>query len=204
LARSVARLEGVSTLSTADEIAKLDALRQSGALSDAEFEAEKAKLLGNSPTRANLPRSVPPPPPNVSTAVGSAAPRARVGKRAGIGCLTLIVLIVVIVVIAVAASSGGGSADVKGKVTSVVALDSNTIRLYITWTNHGKSAGSASCVLNTNVYNQFGDEVNIETNQTSTNGNVKPGKTQLLYQDIGVNNGDAQFIKPSDVSILDC
>jgi hypothetical protein len=32
-------------MSTADEIAKLDALRRSGALTDAEFEAQKARLL---------------------------------------------------------------------------------------------------------------------------------------------------------------
>ena len=33
-------------MSKADELAKLDALRQSGVLSQEEFDAEKAKLLG--------------------------------------------------------------------------------------------------------------------------------------------------------------
>ena len=32
--------------STADELAKLDALRQSGVITDAEFAGEKARLLG--------------------------------------------------------------------------------------------------------------------------------------------------------------
>jgi hypothetical protein len=33
-------------MSKADELVKLDALRQSGVLSEAEFDVEKAKLLG--------------------------------------------------------------------------------------------------------------------------------------------------------------
>jgi hypothetical protein len=33
-------------MSTADELIKLDALRQSGVLTEGEFDAEKAKLLG--------------------------------------------------------------------------------------------------------------------------------------------------------------
>jgi hypothetical protein len=48
------------------------------------------------------------------------------------------------------------------------------------------------------------DSVNIEVNPTNTNGSLKPGQSQNLYQDIGVNNGHAQYIKPSDVKIVDC
>jgi hypothetical protein len=116
----------------------------------------------------------------------------------------LFLVVIVIVVVVASSGSSGPSAHVTGKVTSVVALDSNTVRIYILWSNTGKAAGSASCAMNTSVYNQFGDQVNIEVNSTATNGNVKAGATQFLYQDIGVNNGDAQYIKPSDVTILDC
>ena len=49
-------------MSTADELIKLDALRQSGALSQEEFDAAKAKLL-STPTPSTLP--VPPSVPNV-------------------------------------------------------------------------------------------------------------------------------------------
>ena len=58
--------------------------------------------------------------------------------------------------------------------------------------------------MNTNVMNQFGDNVNTEVNATNTNGSIKPGQSQELYQDIGVNSGDAQYIAASDVSFVDC
>jgi hypothetical protein len=38
--------DGSGVNSKADELVKLDALRQSGVLSQAEFDAEKAKVLG--------------------------------------------------------------------------------------------------------------------------------------------------------------
>ena len=114
------------------------------------------------------------------------------------------VVVIIIIIVAVSSSSSGPSAKITGKVASVIALDSNTVRVYITWTNTGKVAGSVACAMNTTVYNQFGDNVNIEVNSTNTNGNIRPGGTQSLYQDIGVNNGDAKFIKPSDVSFVGC
>jgi hypothetical protein len=123
------------------------------------------------------------------------------------GLLSFVVFVAVLAAIGaiIAAVTGGGpSAKVTGKVTNVLALDGNTLRIYIIWTNTGKAAGSGSCILNTTIYNQFGDNVNIEVNSTSTNGSLKPGQSQNLYQDIGVNTGDAQYIKPSDVKILDC
>jgi hypothetical protein len=184
-------------MSTADEIAKLAALRQSGALSDAEFEAEKAKLLAGAPP----PRFQPSPAPAASTPAKSAKPKGK----AGVGCLTIIVLAAIVgVIIAATSGSSGPSAHVTGKVTETKALTPSLVRFYIRWTNTGKGSGSASCVLNTNVYNAFGDEVNTEVNSIGTNGNLKPGATQLLYADFGVNNGDASRVKPSDTSIVDC
>jgi hypothetical protein len=59
-------------------------------------------------------------------------------------------------------------------------------------------------VINTNVYNQFGDLTTTEVTSTGPNGNLKPGQTQKLYQDQGVTAGDAQYVKASDVSIMDC
>ncbi len=152
--------------------------------------------------QAPAPPQAPASPVPGPVATAPVAPAKK--NRKGIGCLTTLVIFVVVVVIIVVASSGGSSANVTGKVTSAGALDGNTVRVYILWTNKGKAAGSASCVLNTTVNNQFGDEVNIEVNSTNTNGNVKPGQTQLLYQDIGVNNGDAQYVTASDVKITNC
>jgi len=70
--------------------------------------------------------------------------------------------------------------------------------------NDGKASGSESCVFDTTVTDQFGDKVNIEVNSTSTNRNLKAGATRFLYEDIGVNNGDAKFIKPGDVAFNNC
>jgi hypothetical protein len=148
----------------------------------------------------------PPPPQSPSAAVATAVPAAPAKKkgRKGIGCLTTLVIFVLIVVIITVATSGGSSSNVTPSVRNVAALDGNTIRIFIAWTNKGKAAGSASCVINTTVNNQFGDLVNIRVNSTNTNGNVKPGQTQILYQDIGVDNGDAQYVTPGDVKITNC
>jgi len=112
--------------------------------------------------------------------------------------------LLVIVVIAIVAGSGGGGSSVTPHVQSVSALDANTVRIFIDWENTGSGAGSASCVINTTVHNQFGDEVDIKVNATSTNGNVAAHGHQLLYQDIGVNSGDAQYVTKGDVSIGNC
>jgi hypothetical protein len=63
---------------------------------------------------------------------------------------------------------------------------------------------SSSCQLETNVYNEFGDNVNYEVNQTAPNGNLKPGQSQRIYQDIGVNNGDAAYTKLKGITITSC
>ncbi len=53
------------------------------------------------------------------------------------------------------------------------------------------------------MHYQFGDQVNIEINSTSTKGNVAAHGNQLLYQDIGVNSGDAPYVTKSDVPVTD-
>jgi hypothetical protein len=120
------------------------------------------------------------------------------------GLLGIVAIVVVILVITHHSGGPSKSAKVTGKVVQLVALDSNTVRIYLTWTNSGLATGSATCVLNTNVSNQFGDNVNIEVNSTSSNGNIAPGHSRNLYQDIGVNAGDANYVKASDVSIKNC
>ena len=96
------------------------------------------------------------------------------------------------------------SATFKVNVYSVIPLDSNTVRIFMDFHNVGSAAGSASCVIDTKVFNQFGDEVDIEVNSTATNSGVPSHGQQRIYQDIGVNSGDAQFVKPGDVTVTDC
>ena len=89
-------------------------------------------------------------------------------------------------------------------VVRVETLGSSEIRVFIDFTNGQKTPRSFQCVINTTVYNQFGDLVNIHTNSTNSNGNVKAGKTQYLYQDLGVDRGDARFVTVKDVKLVDC
>jgi hypothetical protein len=186
-----------------DELVKLGELRDSGVLTDAEFAAEKARLLGS---RAPSAPMVPPTAPKVAPSKAKTAPskvKKKLPKKTR-NFLILWAVTAIIIIAVVTSSSSGPHAKITGQATSVVALDSNMVRVYIQWTNTGKASGSADCAMDTNVYDQFGDQVNIEVNETGTNSNVVPGATQTVYQDIGVNNGDAQYIKPSDVSFSGC
>lgn len=115
------------------------------------------------------------------------------------------VLIVLVMTACLAAACGGsGTSSIKGTVSNVVQLDANEVRVYIVWANSGTSAASDSCAMDTTVHNQFGDEVNIRVNSTATNGDVQPGATQNLYQDIGVDNGDAQYVTAKDIQLVGC
>jgi len=156
------------------------------------------KRLGSHRAAASVATPTGPTPP-------TAPAKTKAKPKSGFLMVVGLVIAVVVVIIAIAVSSGGGArAHFTAKVTSVIALDSHTVRLYILWTNDGKASGSESCILDTTVTNQFGDKVNVEVNSTSTNGNLQPGANQLLHQDIGVNNGDAKFIKPIDVAFNNC
>lgn len=115
----------------------------------------------------------------------------------------LAVIVVIVIAVAAGGSKGGGGADISVRAARVLSLDGNTVRVYMTFTNSGKASGSVSCVMNTTVYDQFGDEVNIRVNSTGTN-TVAAGQSKTLYQDIGVDSGDAPYVKASDVKLVDC
>jgi hypothetical protein len=202
---------GGQIVSTADEITKLTALRDAGELTPEQFEAEKAKLLspphwstlplqfGHSAPALPLANPPPPPPPSMPVPVGTGK------KRAAIGCLTALVVVVVAVAIIAGVASSGPRAKIVGHAYAVVPLTGNLVRVYMEFTNTGKASGtSSSCQLETNVYNEFGDNVNYEVNQTAPNGNLKPGQSQRIYQDIGVNNGDAAYTKLKGITITSC
>src|ERR1700678_4484132 len=100
-------------MTTADEIAKLAALRDSGDLTPEQFETEKAKLLA-------APRPFSPPVPTTATAAPMPGKKNASQKR---GCVTLfIVVVVVAIIIGIVSSSSGPGSNVKGKVQNVVAL----------------------------------------------------------------------------------
>lgn len=181
-------------------------LSSDGSWYPSESAARIAGLEAKRPRRPNEVGYTPPPtaPRPLRQSVGNAKPRPQRSPKA-VGCLTLITLIVVVILgVLIFGGGGGPRASVSARATDVVALDGNTVRIYMAFTNHGKASGTASCVIDTTVYNQFGDEVNIRENATGTNGTVGVGQTVHQYQDIGVDNGDATYVKVSDVKIVDC
>ncbi len=124
-------------------------------------------------------------------------------KQVSYWVLAILVLAIIAGFVISSSGSGSPSANIKVHVANVIPLDGNTIRVYLYFDNTGKGGGSASCIMNTTVHNQFGDQVNIRTNSTGTN-TIAPGVAKTLYQDIGVDNGDAKFIKPSDIQLVGC
>lgn len=95
----------------ADQLKKLADLRAQGVLSEAEFTAAKAKVLGGGPATA-----------------GKQAPKKN--SKTGCGCLTVIAVVVLIVIIsAIAGSSGSGNAPKNFTVSdgSVAGLVKNVI-----------------------------------------------------------------------------
>ena len=97
-------------MSTADDLAKLDALRQQGVLSEAEFAAAKARLLGPlTPSTLPVPPSVPtvrapadpwaPPFPPINVAKKPMSSRSK--WIVGILCLVLAVGIAIAIPVAI-------------------------------------------------------------------------------------------------------
>jgi hypothetical protein len=119
------------------------------------------------------------------------------------GLIGLIVLIALIVWGFQSLFGSHKSADFNAKVNSVVALDGNEVRVYYTVTNVGKASGTATCVMTTNSQNQFSDQT-ANVNSTGSNGNIAPGKSQTLYQDVGVPSGNASSVTAADVTINSC
>lgn len=86
-----------------DQIARLFRLRESGALTQAEFEAEKARVLGGSyeePVRASVP--VQPPEPEL---IAHAGEHGEEGETKGKRFIVLAAILVVVIVAAIAAWS---------------------------------------------------------------------------------------------------
>jgi Short C-terminal domain len=185
-------------MSVADEIAKLAALRDSGDITQEEFEAAKKQILAGAKPSVAVRSTVP--------AANTVPKKSALGdsKRRNRGCLISVLVVIVIIVGVVLFHGNSPSATFTVSAYSVVPLDGNTVRVFMLWDNTGKASGSDECVMDTNVHDQFGDLVNTEVNSVGTNGNLKPNAEQRIYQDIGVNNGDAQFIRPGDVTFTGC
>lgn len=107
----------------ADQLKKLSELRAQGVLSEAEFTAAKAKVLGSGPAPA-----------------GNQATPTKKTSKTGCGCLALIAVVVLIIIIAaVAGSSGSGNAPKHFTVSNaaVASLVKNVIN------NNSSSPGLA-------------------------------------------------------------
>lgn len=177
-------------MSSADEIAKLAELRDSGDITAEEFESAKKKILGTTSSTAVRTR------PNVMPQ------RKKTKTVTWIALVIIVAFFAGLVIFALSGSSTAASFTVAPQ--SVKALDSNLIRVFMRWDNTGSAANSDSCVMDTTVHNQFGDLVNTEVNSVGTNGDVQPGAVQVVYQDIGVNNGDSRYVSIGDITFSGC
>jgi len=204
---SASKLRDLTTADTAaalQEIGELETLAglvRSNVLTRAEFDDQKQAYLTNS--EATPSGSDDPLTGNRAVAVDDrGSPKTR---KVSTGWKVLLVPVGIFLIWFVReAVRSEPASKVTGTVYSVVPLDGDTVRVFMSWKDSGKTAASASCVLDTEVFNRFGDNVNVEANSTGTNGQIKPGQSQRIYQDIGVNSGDAPYITRKDVSITDC
>jgi hypothetical protein len=197
--------------SVADELTKLVQLRDSGVLTDTEFETQKSRLLAS-------PTSVPAGATSAATTSSSArVTTTNASKRAKpktprwqIGFLAVLVMFVgggllIGLISAITSNSPGTSATITHRVVRVVALNEQSVRVWVTWTDTGTASGSASCVMNVTAYDAYGDETGSGVDSTGPNGNLKPGQTQTLYQDIVITDNDAADVTSlKDVQIVDC
>ena len=186
-------------MGTADEIAKLAALRDSGDITPEEFEIAKKQILDGATPSGAIRATV---PPAKLSQPNTASPKSKNVKKRG--CLVSVLAVIAIIIIVAALQGSSPSATFTVSAYNVLPLDGNTVRVYMIWHNTGKASGSDQCVMNTDVHNQFGDLANTEVNSVGTNGNVKPNAQQRIYQDIGVNSGDAQFITPGNITFVSC
>jgi hypothetical protein len=114
-------------MSTADELAKLVALRDQGMLSDDEFQAEKARLLGSSSSES-VPESPPefivsPPPPPVPPTGSPAAAGGGGAKKPGGFALSGKQVLIGLVVLAVILAGTALGIVLTGSSTPAVATE---------------------------------------------------------------------------------
>jgi hypothetical protein len=168
------------------------------------YPTESAALLAGlpQPARAQPAPSTPatrvPPPPLIRQV---AKPRKRKVKWGRV----FIAAAVVIGIVAYFSSKTSSGGDIHHQVYAVVPLDAQHVRIFIRWTNDGKSPASASCSLQATAYSQFGDDIGSGFDSTGTNGNVDPGQTQVTRQDLVITDNNAVGVRSTkDVSITDC
>ena len=111
---------GSQNMSTADEIAKLAALRDAGELTQEQFEAAKAEVLA-APDAAETPQ--PPSPKSATTTPTSAPIRKRKVSRRG-GCLTVFLFAALAIVLIVLATRG--SSGPSGPPSHIVVVQGNS------------------------------------------------------------------------------
>jgi hypothetical protein len=192
-------------MGAADEIKKLAALRDAGDISSEEFETAKTKILGGQAQPGAVNVAAPTRNLTIRQIRRQQASRAsRIWSRFLLSMLAVVIVFFVGLVVFALKGSSSPSATFTVVTTRVLPLDGNTVRVFMRWDNVGKVSGSDACAMDTNVHDQFGDLVNTEVNSVGTNGDVGPDAVQVMYQDIGVNGGDAQYIKLGDITFSGC
>jgi hypothetical protein len=94
----------------------------------------------------------------------------------------------------------------KSNVTNFSVLPDNYVRVFLTVTNTGNTAGSPSCQVNIQPVNAYGDQLSGSGFDAMSGGQkIQPGASYSGYMDIVVSDNDAQFVtSKSMITVSNC
>ncbi len=181
-------------MSKADELARLLAARDAGEITAEEFEEARRRILAAGTVEPVVPGVL-------ADAPAISAQRLRSRRRAFAIALVIVVGLVAWVVLGLV---GLTPARLTLQVRSAVPSGGSAVVLDLVWTNSGDAPGSGSCTLSAAVHDAGGDLVGDVLDTVTTNGAVAGGGHQSAKVDIVVDNGDAPFVTPADVTVTGC
>ena len=108
------------------------------------------------------------------------------------------------VAVVVLMGHGGAPVDIAHRVSKVVAIDFRHVGVWTLWTNEGKSPATESCEMDVTAYSAKHQDIGRGRDVTGPNGDLKPGRTQRLFQVVVMTGNGAGVTGPSDVEIVNC
>jgi hypothetical protein len=135
-----------------DELAKLDALRKSGVLTEEEFWSAKRKLFSTggvvAPPRTPVAASVAPSKPRAAPSAPKKRRRKKLSPAARISWVVLAVVVLVVVVVQVIISSSSApSPKFSATATATQVFSPTSLGVGFNVENVGKGSGAPSCTV---------------------------------------------------------
>lgn len=181
-------------MSRAEELARLVAARDAGDITPEEFgEARRRILAVGSGDAVGAAKEK-------SVALVSAR-RLRNRRRAFAVALVIVVGLVAWVIVGL---SGLSPARLTLEVRSATPVGGDAVTLSLLWSNSGDEPGTGTCTLSAAVHDASGQLLGDVFDTVTTNGAVAGGGHQSANAEIMVDNGDAPFVTPADVSVTGC